>query len=259
MSTPVIIPAKNEAESIGRTLDSLAHQKQEVMPYVIVNDSTDRTADIARETGATVLESEAGKMRAIQEGLRHLGSSAPKPLLILDADTRPLSRRWSRKMTAELENLPAEEPAIIWGPYVFKGEISPILGAVATVAKMRVSWADRHDQDPRTIRGGNMGLKLQTADLLEAMLELDNYWPRQDVAVYDKAMEHGANMRVPFHPDAWAITSGYRITETIKNILKDRRHPSKIADTTYSNEAPSNSKPYNSVHSKRKNKNPGLT
>jgi glycosyltransferase involved in cell wall biosynthesis len=244
MNTPIIIAARNEAEHIRRTLDVLSKQAHEIEPVVIVNGSTDRSADIARATGATVLESPEGKMPAIQEGLRHLGKRALEPVLILDADSRPFSKNWSGRMSSELLDLADQKPAMVWGPYVFNGEINPALGAFFTATSMRVSWADRHEDRPRTIRGGNTGLYMKEDELLEEMLALDNYWPREDVAIFDTMKSHEANHKVVMPPQAWVLTSGFRTMDTIRKIVKDRKHPSKVMDDSYTSDAPTGSKPY---------------
>jgi glycosyltransferase involved in cell wall biosynthesis len=246
MVTPVLIAARNEAGHIGHTLDVLSHQIAGVEPIVIVNGTTDNTADIARITGATVIESVEGKMPALQAGLRYLGKRALEPVLVLDADSHPLSKKWSGHMTAELQELPRKSPSMAWGPYVFHGEINPALGALFSATSMRVSWQDRHKERPRTIRGGNTGLYMKDDELLENMLALGNYWPREDVAIFDTMKDHGAQHAVSLRPEAWVLTSGYRTRETIKKIIKERRHPSLVMDGSYAEEAPANSEPYNS-------------
>ena len=50
-----IVPAFNEADSIGRTLDELSSEVPGVEIVVVDDGSTDSTASIARERGATVL------------------------------------------------------------------------------------------------------------------------------------------------------------------------------------------------------------
>jgi glycosyltransferase involved in cell wall biosynthesis len=53
----VIVPTFNEEEHIGRLLDILKPQLQEGDEILIVDShSTDRTADIARSSGATIIE-----------------------------------------------------------------------------------------------------------------------------------------------------------------------------------------------------------
>ncbi|MBX4199283.1 glycosyltransferase family 2 protein [Candidatus Saccharibacteria bacterium] len=244
MNTPTIIAARNEAQQIGRTLDVLSRQDRSVEPIVVVNGSTDRTADIARNSGAIVLESAEGKMPALQEGLRYLGSRALEPVLILDADSRPFLRKWSGRMSDELENSPKQAPALVWGPYIFSDEINPALGAFFSATSMYVSWADRHKDNPRTIRGGNMGLFMRKDELLEEILALDNYWPRDDVAIFDSMKNHDANHKVIFRPEGCVLTSGFRTMDTIRQIVKNRKHPSKVMDDSYASDAPEGSKPY---------------
>lgn len=244
MKTPAIIAARNEAQHIGKTLEALSKQAQEVEPTVIVNGSTDRTADIARSAGAKVLESQEGKIPAIQEGLRSLGEQALQPLIIVDADTRPMSKKWSGRMSQELLDLPQQDPAMVWGPYIFSGEINPALGLFFSASSMQVTWADRHEEKPRTIRGGNTGLYMKNEELLEEILALDNYWPRDDVAIYDTMKAHDANHKVVMSPQAWALTSGYRPAETIRQLVKNRKHPSKVTDDLYADDAPEGSRPY---------------
>jgi len=83
----VVIPAFNEAAFLGRALESLRDQDfaGDVEVIVVDNNSTDRTADIARSYGAlTLFESRRGVRWA-----RQLGTSAATGELVLstDADT----------------------------------------------------------------------------------------------------------------------------------------------------------------------------
>jgi len=259
MFVPTIIAARNEAGHIGHTLEALARQAQRVEPIVVINSCTDRTADIAQSAGAIVLESPEGKMPALQEGLHYLGRRALEPLLILDADSRPFTRHWSRCLTHELGNMPAEHPRIAWGPYIFLGDINPAMGLFFSATAMRVSWADRHDSDPRAIRGGNTSIALTKAPVLEEFLAMPNYWPREDVAIFDNIMQHEGVHKVIFHPDAWATTSGARLATNIKRIITKCQNPTKVYDESYEREAPSGSTPYIATHSKRLNKNPGAS
>ena len=87
----IIIPARNEEDNLPRLLQSIAtssSQKFEVL--VVDDDSTDRTAQIARDAGAMVINSEplparwTGKSWACYQGARHASGDL---LLFLDADT----------------------------------------------------------------------------------------------------------------------------------------------------------------------------
>ena len=87
----VIIPARNEAHNLPTLLRSLAAQPLKPREIIVVDDgSTDRTAEFARELGATVIASQP-----LPEGWRgkpwacHQGAQAATGdlLLFVDADT----------------------------------------------------------------------------------------------------------------------------------------------------------------------------
>jgi len=88
----VLIPARNEAEVIGKTLESLKTQGHD-LPIVMVDDrSTDETVTVAR-TSATknlhILSGEplpadwSGKLWALEQGIRHVNTPL---VLLIDAD-----------------------------------------------------------------------------------------------------------------------------------------------------------------------------
>ncbi len=99
-----IVPARNEADIVGRSLASLFRQTYPGrFRIVLVDDeSTDGTAEVAREAAAaagatdrlTVLPGSGppagwtGKLFAMHSGLRHVGSDASPPdyVLFTDAD-----------------------------------------------------------------------------------------------------------------------------------------------------------------------------
>ncbi len=87
-SVCVIIPARNEEAVVARAIASLR-------PWhvIVVDDhSSDRTAAVAAEAGAEVIEAGplppgwSGKLWAISEGVKHAASLAPDYLLFTDAD-----------------------------------------------------------------------------------------------------------------------------------------------------------------------------
>ena len=80
----VIIPAFNEESSIGRVLDALPqHNLHEII--VVNNASTDRTAEVAREHGARVVdEMRRGYGQACLTGIAHLDD--PDIVVFLDGD-----------------------------------------------------------------------------------------------------------------------------------------------------------------------------
>ena len=83
----VIIPAFNEAESIGLVVNDIPDSVSEVI--VVSNGSTDRTEERAAAAGATVLtELRKGYGYACLKGIEYLieSGSAPEILVFLDGD-----------------------------------------------------------------------------------------------------------------------------------------------------------------------------
>jgi hopene-associated glycosyltransferase HpnB len=86
----VIVPARNEAAHLERTLPPLLGQGH---PVIVVDDrSNDRTADVAARLGAHVVhglplpDGWVGKVWALAQGVREAGS--PDYVLLTDADIR---------------------------------------------------------------------------------------------------------------------------------------------------------------------------
>ncbi len=88
----VLIPARNEAAHIKSTLEALARQGQGLHIIVIDDQSTDNTAELARQTGLdklTVIQGQplpegwSGKLWALQQGRQQV--QTPR-ILLLDAD-----------------------------------------------------------------------------------------------------------------------------------------------------------------------------
>ncbi len=92
-SVTVLIPARNEADTIGQTIESLNHQGADLNIILVDDQSTDETSEVARKAAAnvrlTVIRGSdlpagwAGKLWALQQGLSHI--TTPN-ILLLDAD-----------------------------------------------------------------------------------------------------------------------------------------------------------------------------
>lgn len=118
MNVPVVVAAKNEARAIARTLEALvaarAHAEARLpMRFdlvVVVDDSTDATASIARAFDrVAVLESHGGKVEAQRAGLRHQTTSHGSPpfAVFCDADVVP-----SAEALFELASLLRDEASV---------------------------------------------------------------------------------------------------------------------------------------------------
>ncbi len=98
----VIIPARNEADVIGRAITSLLRQsgKNSIHIFLVDDGSTDGTAQAAREAAAaagqaemlTIIEGRplapgwSGKLWAVQQGIDLARETAPDFFLLTDAD-----------------------------------------------------------------------------------------------------------------------------------------------------------------------------
>lgn len=90
----VLIPARNEENTIGRVLSSVAGQGRNINILLVDDQSTDRTVEIAEETcgeavkivrGLELPKGWTGKLWALDQGLKHVNTDYT---LLLDADIR---------------------------------------------------------------------------------------------------------------------------------------------------------------------------
>jgi glycosyltransferase involved in cell wall biosynthesis len=87
----VLIPAYNEAADIGATVQSLLPELRTGDRLIVIADNCDDcTAEVARQTGATVLERTdqvlRGKGHALDYGLQYLSTDPPNIVVFMDAD-----------------------------------------------------------------------------------------------------------------------------------------------------------------------------
>ena len=85
-SIAVVIPAKNEANTIGAVLDAVRHYPEFVDELVVINDhSNDDTMTVADHHGARVIAllGRSGKGEAMQAGLK---ATTSEIVVFLDAD-----------------------------------------------------------------------------------------------------------------------------------------------------------------------------
>jgi glycosyltransferase involved in cell wall biosynthesis len=92
-SAVIVIPAHDEEAVIECTVrDTMREAGTAALVLVVADNCTDRTADIARVTGASVLERSdpecRGKGFALAAGREHLRGNPPGVVIVLDADCR---------------------------------------------------------------------------------------------------------------------------------------------------------------------------
>src|SRR4051794_35765095 len=91
----VVVPARNAAATLGRTLACLADQEVDGRFEVIVvdDDSEDRTADIARAARGPVTVISDGRLGAAEARNRGVAAAAAPVIAFTDADCFP-TRDW---------------------------------------------------------------------------------------------------------------------------------------------------------------------
>jgi cellulose synthase/poly-beta-1,6-N-acetylglucosamine synthase-like glycosyltransferase len=90
-SVTVLVPAHNEADGIGRTVQSVLPQLQPGDRLLVVADNcSDHTAQVARGLGAEVIERQHASLRgkgfALDHGVKHLSEAPTDLVLMIDAD-----------------------------------------------------------------------------------------------------------------------------------------------------------------------------
>ncbi|MGE4282190.1 MAG: glycosyltransferase family 2 protein [Clostridia bacterium] len=103
MSISAIIPAYNEAATIGKVIHTISHIEEVEEIFVVSDGSTDETAEIARQCGAKVIELSInrGKGGAMKVGLDSCNADI---VLFLDADLIGLTERHIRNLLAPVKN-----------------------------------------------------------------------------------------------------------------------------------------------------------
>jgi cellulose synthase/poly-beta-1,6-N-acetylglucosamine synthase-like glycosyltransferase len=90
-ATAVLMPAHDEALGIAAAIDTVLPQLRDGDRLLVVADNcSDRTAAIAAERGADVVErhdaDRRGKGYALDHGVRHLAAAPPAVVIVVDAD-----------------------------------------------------------------------------------------------------------------------------------------------------------------------------
>lgn len=103
MKVAVLIPALNAERTLGAVV---AQARAEHEPVIVIDDgSSDRTGDVARETGATVLRHDVnrGKGAALKTGFAWALENGFDGVITLDADGQHLPREIPKFLAAREE------------------------------------------------------------------------------------------------------------------------------------------------------------
>jgi hypothetical protein len=255
MKTVVIIPAFNEERYIKATLDRLPANL--VNPTVAINGSTDRTVDIARSFGCKILEQESqGKLPAIQKVLKDMGKKALQPILILDADSKPIfPTKWHDGMLELLcDSDDDETPRVLGGPAVYT-ERGLALGFIKTMDRIVRGFKTRSPQsldptNPKSMAqasqyGPNMGIYLRNGVTLDAVLSLPHYWPGEDQAIAASIISCGGIFSQPINPSMFVLSPASKSLPAASEIITSgRTEVSRLVQYSYLERAAPNSRPY---------------
>lgn len=180
----VIIPCYNEALTIGKVIDDFRRELREAIVYVYDNNSTDGTADIARDHGAVVRhEPRQGKGNVCRQMFRDIDADC---YLMVDGD----------------DTYPAESARSLCAP-VLAGEADMVVGD-------RLSNGTYAEENKRTFHGfGN--------DLVRAMIRWIYGYGFEDVMTGYRAMSR------PFVKTFPVLSEGFQIETELSIHAVDHR------------------------------------
>jgi glycosyltransferase involved in cell wall biosynthesis len=119
----IIIPALNEAESVGKVITSIPKWVDEII--VVDNGSTDKTFDVAKEHGANVVkEPRRGYGQACQTGMATVGDC--DIIVFLDADFSD----YPEEMNLLVEPIAKRNAEMVIGSRVKSSEATQVLTPV---------------------------------------------------------------------------------------------------------------------------------
>jgi glycosyltransferase involved in cell wall biosynthesis len=246
MEIPVLIPARNEETVLPAALKALSDQLLSVEPIVITNGCDDATAELAFDAGATVLESAEGKMTALQTALGYLGERALNTLLVLDADSMPISKNWSMRMTSRME---AVEPGIplVGSGLIFLRNGSDRTSDIARRVRSNLRDIKNRDKPKGMVQGANMGLRISDESMLDDILSMPNYWPGEDRAIRDTILGNGGRRVGVTHPQSVVLTELTRVPSVWRRLKIGKQAVNRNALITYLDDAPAGSVVYSGV------------
>ncbi|HBO84298.1 MAG: glycosyl transferase family 2 [Deltaproteobacteria bacterium GWC2_42_11] len=123
----IIIPAYNEAASIGQVISSVKKELPQADMLVINDGSTDATSHIARGSGFVVIDLpyNMGIGAAMQTGYRYADLNSYDIAVQVDGDGQHPADQINRLVCAILEQ---KADMVIGSRFIGKGEYSPSLG-----------------------------------------------------------------------------------------------------------------------------------
>ncbi len=197
----VIIPAYNEEENIQQTL--LALKKDNNLDIIVVdNGSTDRTAEIAKTEGVTVIQHLGGTIAEVRN--RGVKESSAVIYIFIDADV-VVSSSWHDKLPSVVAML-GEKPLIITGSRVKTSN--------------NLDWINKYWYSELSNYKApyiNSGHLITTAELFHLVGGFSEHLKTaEDYDFCQKARHAGAEIRD--NPDLYVVHEGY--PESISGLIR---------------------------------------
>jgi cellulose synthase/poly-beta-1,6-N-acetylglucosamine synthase-like glycosyltransferase len=145
----VLIPAHDEQAQIGATVRALRGELGPADRLLVVADNCqDRTAALAREAGAEVIErhsaTERGKGFAISFGVAHLQADPPEVVVIVDADCYVVRGRLAGlAQAAQAAGTAVQADYLLTAPAAAKGLVNVNAFAILVRNRVRARGLDR--------------------------------------------------------------------------------------------------------------------
>lgn len=201
MKVSVVIPAYNEEKRIGACLRSIYNQT--VLPYEVIvvdNNSSDKTAQIARKMGATVIvEPHQGVTFARNRGFdKAMGDIIART----DADTI-VSPNWIERINSHFEQDRALEA--ISGPAIFG------LRLLSPLVRLLVFEANKRIFGHYCLYGPNFALRKSTWERVRGEVCLDDDKVHEDT---DLSIHIGKTGKIGYDKDLKARTSARRLRQS---------------------------------------------
>lgn len=203
MEIDVVIPAYNEEAYLPACLAALRRQTVPVHLIVLDNNSTDKTAEIASQFGATVIsEGRQGIGSAKRAGL--LATTSPL-VLMTDADTIT-PPHWAEILTSELPS--PDQLAVVYSPALFHdaGSIGLELYSRLAISGRFLLWVlgKPHYQGNSCAFTGQIRQLMENADHPQA---------GEGGRIFREMKLAGGDIKWLWNPEAWVLTSARRVKE----------------------------------------------
>nr|MBI5455446.1 glycosyltransferase family 2 protein [Candidatus Levybacteria bacterium] len=219
MKISVVIPAHNEEKRIGKCLESLMNQKEKPDEIIVVNNnSTDKTAKIAKSYGAIVINEKKQGISFV----RNAGFNLAKGDVIvrIDADTTAPTD-WIKRIKKDLKS---DKIGAVFGPASYSD--LPLLNKTSTLITTYFFNVFKIYLKKHLLFGLNMAIKKTLWEKAKNDLCMDDTKVHDDFDLAIHLWKYGEikfdkDLRVKTSPRKWkSIYSDVEYTQRLIKMLK---------------------------------------